>query len=340
MKKHSVNRREFLVRTSLGAIGAAASLRSSGFAQTLPQPAKPALLGGMPIREDRSWPSWPLWNSDDENKVIEVLRTRKWSRGKYVKQFEAEFSELMGSKRCLATTNGTNALYVSLKGLDIGIGDEVLVNPFTFIATIDAIMIAGALPIFVDTEPDTFSMDPAKLEEKITPNTRAILPVHIGGAPANMDAILAIAKKHNLKVIEDACQAHFAEWNHKKVGSIGDTGCFSFQTSKNYTSGEGGAILSNDDYLMDWCLSFHDFGRPHGQIKGRGYPILGTKCRMAEYQAAILLAQKQRILEPTRNEPKTAIISPNVSLMSPLSFHENASPRLPAWPTTISSAAT
>ena len=145
--------------------------------------------------------------------------------------------------------------------------------------------------------PDTWQIDPAKIEAKITPNTAAILPVHILGGVCDMDRINAIAKKHDLKVIEDACEAHGGEWKGGKVGNLGDLGCFSFQTGKSLTCGEGGAILGHDEELMDRCYSFHNFGRGRGSVKpkrGQHYAMVGTKCRMAEYQAAILISQMER----------------------------------------------
>jgi dTDP-4-amino-4,6-dideoxygalactose transaminase len=147
------------------------------------------------------------------------------------------------------------------------------------------------------------------MEEKISEHTKAILPVHILGLPANMDKINAIAKKHNLLVVEDACQAWMAEWKGKKCGTLGDLGCFSFQNSKNLPCGEGGAIVGNDDEIMDRCYSYHDFGRGYGnvgQVEGTGFRIMGNKCRMAEYQAAILLAQMKRLEEQTETRSENA----------------------------------
>jgi dTDP-4-amino-4,6-dideoxygalactose transaminase len=186
-------------------------------------------------------------------------------------------------------------LICAVRNLDIGAGDEVLLPPFTFIATPLSILQNGAMPVFVDIDPDTWQIDPDKIEAKITPRTKAILPVHIYGLPADMDRIMAIAKKHNLLVVEDACQGWLAEINHKKVGTFGNAGCFSFQNSKHCPMGEGGAIVSNDDKFMDRCNSYHNFG---------GMKIMGTKLRLSEYQAAIGLAQLKRLEEQTakRNE--------------------------------------
>ena len=205
----------------------------------------------------------------------------------------------MGTKRCLATTNGTNALLTSLEALKIGAGDEVLVSAYTWIATIDVILLTKAMPVFVDTDPVTFQLNPDKIEEKITGNTKAILPVHILGLPADMYRINAIAQKHDLFVVEDACQAWLAEINHKKVGTFGNLGCFSFQNSKHITCGEGGAVIGDDEALMDRCHSYHNFGRPYGSVQGNGFVIAGNKCRMAEFQAAILLGQMKRLEEQT-----------------------------------------
>ena len=161
----------------------------------------------------------------------------------------------MNAKRCLATASGTTALITSLKAVGVDAGDEVLVSPFTFIASYNVIFINKALPVFVDSDPETFLLDPAKIESRITERTTAIVPVHIYGLPVDMDKINAIAAKHNLKVVEDACQGWLGEYKGKKLGTLGDAGCFSFQNSKNLPAGEGGAIISNNDELMDKCTS-------------------------------------------------------------------------------------
>jgi dTDP-4-amino-4,6-dideoxygalactose transaminase len=205
--------------------------------------------------------------------------------------------------------NGTSALIAALTQLDIGGGDEVIVTPYTWISTIQAVLIAGAIPVFVDIDPDTFQIDPSKIEAKITPRTRAILPVHILGLPANMEKIMPIAKKHNLLVVEDACQAWLAEINHKKVGTFGNAGCYSFQTSKHLPLGEGGAIVSDDEAFIDRCYSYHNMGFPHGGVigaVGAGSVMLGTKMRLTEYQAAIGLAQLGVLDEQTTMRNKNA----------------------------------
>jgi len=262
----------------------------------------PAILGGTPAHKGK-WLKWPVWKPEtDESMIIQVLRSGVWSRNKTVTEFEKKWAETLGAKRSLLTTNGTHALITSLRMLGVGPGDEVLTTPYTFIATIDAILLNNAMPVFVDVDPETFQIDPAKMEEKITSKTKAILPVHILGLPADMGRIMEIARKHNLIVIEDACQAHLAEINGKKVGTIGHAGCFSFQNSKNLPLGEGGAIVSDDEDFMDRAYSFHNFGRPYGNMVGDvsgQYVMVGTKCRASEYQAAIGLAQLKRLDKQT-----------------------------------------
>ncbi len=268
---------------------------------------KPAILGG-PKSHAGIWPSWPEWNSaSDEKRLLEVMRSGVWSRNKVTDEFEKKWARMIGAKRSLAVVNGTNALNASLAQLEIGWGDEVLVTPYTFIASVSCILLNGAIPVFVDVDPETFQMDPDNIEKKITSKTRAIIPVHILGLPCDMHRIMKIAKKHNLLVVEDACQAWLAEINGKKVGTFGNAGCFSFQNSKNMPMGEGGAIVSDDDEFMDRCYSYHNYGNPYGSTAGQywaGTVMIGTKLRLTEYQAAIGLAQLERLEQQTdkRNE--------------------------------------
>jgi dTDP-4-amino-4,6-dideoxygalactose transaminase len=266
-----------------------------------------AALGGSPIRS-KPWPAWPIWNPEtDEKRLLEAIRSGVWSRAAMVTEFEEKWAATVGAKRCLSVVNGTNALIASLAQFGIQGGDEVLVPAYTFIGTVAPVLAMGAMPIFVDVEPDTFQMDPAKIEARITPRTKAIIPVHILGLPSDMTRIMPIARKHNLIVIEDACQAHMAEINHKQVGTLGDAGCFSFQNSKNLAIGEAGAIVSDNDAFMDRCFSYHNYGNPYGTVSGIigiGTLIQGTKLRLTEYQAAIGLAQLTRLDQQTtlRNE--------------------------------------
>lgn len=265
---------------------------------------QPAILGGKALVPKTHWPTWPMWKPEtDEPMVLEVLRSGIWSRGATVNQFEKAWANTMGSKRCLTVVNGTQALMVAIKQAKLGPGDEVLVTPYTFVATIQAILANACIPIFVDVDPKTFQMDARKLEAKISPRTKAILPVHILGLPCDMLTIMDLAKKHQLLVIEDTCQAPLAEINHQKVGTFGLAGCFSFQNSKNLPIGEGGAIISNDEAFMDRCYSFHNLGFPFGVATGSvtvGSQIQGSKVRFTEYQAAIGLAQLDRLEAQTQ----------------------------------------
>ncbi len=299
MDKNPQSRRTFLRRSSLGIAGLA--LAGHSLQALTPSVYSsnngPALLGGTPVRT-KPFPSWPIWDTDAEENMISILRSGNWYRGwgETVSTFEEQYAKLMGAKRCLATASGTTALLVALHTLGIDAGDEVLVPPYTFIATYNVVFWMKALPVFVDTDPETFTMNPDKIEERITDRTRAILPVHILGLPTEMDKINAIAKKHNLVVIEDACQAWLAEYQGKKCGTLADLGCFSFQNSKHLPSGEGGAILGNDEEIMDRCHAFHNCGRPYGNIpRTSTFPMRGTNYRMTEMQAGILLSQMKRI---------------------------------------------
>jgi len=263
---------------------------------------QPAIIGGAPVR-NKPWPEWPEWNqSTDEELIMKVMRSGVWSRAAVVEEFEKKWAKLIGSKRCLGVVNGTNALITSLVQLGIGAGDEVLIPPYTFIASVQSIFQAGAMPVFIDVDPETFQIDPDKIEARITSRTAAIMPVHILGLPSDMNKIMAIAEKHKLIVVEDACQAWLAEIGGKKVGTFGHAGCFSFQNSKNIPMGEGGAIVSDDDEFMDRCYSYHNYGNPFGSTVGEvgsGTVIAGNKLRLTEYQAAIGLAQMARLEEQT-----------------------------------------
>src|SRR5438093_4037628 len=263
--------------------------------------AKPALLGGVPAHSG-GWSEWPKWVESWEPAVIKVLRSGKWYRGDggHVAEFEAGYAKPMDARRCLATASGTTALLVSLHVMDVDAGDEVIVSPYTFIATYNAILINKALPVLADTDPATLTMDPASIESRITDRTRAIMPVHIYGMPCDMDPIMAIARKHGLAVIEDACQAWLAEYRGNKCGTIGDRGCFSFQNSKHLPSGEGGAITGNSADLIDRASSFHDCGRPSGNFTaGRPNLTRGGNFRMQHFQAAMLLQQLDKLREDT-----------------------------------------
>jgi dTDP-4-amino-4,6-dideoxygalactose transaminase len=205
----------------------------------------------------------------------------------------------------VVTSCGTTALYASLNAVGVGPGDEVILSPYTFVATLSVILMQHALPVFVDSDRETLQIDAGKIEAKLTPRTRCIMPVHLGGNPVNMDVVLDVAKKHKLPVIEDACQAHTGEWRKRRVSTLGDLGCFSFQASKNLNSGEGGAILTNDSGLHEFCKSFQNTGRgPAGATFA--YARQGSNLRMTEFQAALLLQQLTRLEEQSRVREQNA----------------------------------
>jgi len=270
--------------------------------------ARPAILGGSKLRT-AAWPSWPVWDQREEKALAKTLASGNWFRGsgKNVAEFEAQYAALTQAKGCLATANGTSALLTSLGAMGVGAGDEVIVPPYTFVASINVILMMNAMPVFVDTDRETFQIDAKKIEAAITPRTTAIMPVHIGGSAADLDTVLKVAAKKNIPVLEDACQAHLGEWRGKKVGTVGTAGCFSFQASKNLNSGEGGAILTNDLDLLEKCYAFHNNSRGR---KNTGYDFAyiarGANLRMTEFQGALLLAQMTRLEEQSRRRDQNA----------------------------------
>jgi dTDP-4-amino-4,6-dideoxygalactose transaminase len=298
MKKRKLTRRQAIAVTSAGVAGTLLGFPFSSFGiKNSRQVKKLAINGGEKVHTG-SWPQWPYWDQSAEPGIIDMFRSGRWWRGsgEFVAEFEKKYAELMGAKRCLATASGTTALLTALHVLGVDAGDEVLVSPFTFIATYNVIFGSKALPVFVDSDPETFLIDPGKIESRITDRTVAIVPVHIYGLPVDMDNVNKAAKAHNLKVIEDACQAWLAEYRGKRVGSLGDLGCFSFQNSKHLPSGEGGAILGNDEGLIDRCHAYHNCGRPYGNMKRiPGNPYNGMNYRMQQSQALILMSQMKRI---------------------------------------------
>lgn len=299
MGTKKLTRRQAITAASAGAIGTFVNVSFPSLAFGSKIQEKLAINEGNKIHNG-TWPEWPVWDQSAEKDIVNMLRSGRWWRGngEHVADFENKYAELMGVKRCLATASGTTALITALKALGVDAGDEVIVSPFTFIASYNVIFMNKALPVFADTDPETFLIDPSTIESRITERTAAILPVHIYGLPADMDSINAIAQKHQLKVVEDACQAWLAEYKGKKTGTFGDAGCFSFQNSKNLPAGEGGAIISNNEELMDKCHSLHNCGRPYGSIKRTSaYPISGSNFRMQQIQALILMSQMNRIIK-------------------------------------------
>ncbi len=232
----------------------------------------------------------PLIGDEEKRAVLEVLDSGILAQGPRVKAFEEAFAGMCGTKYAIATTSGTTALHVAVLAHKIGEGDEVITSPFTFIASANSILYAGARPVFVDIDPKTFNIDPSKIEAAITPRTKAIMPVHLFGLCSDMDAIMEIAKRHNLAVIEDACQSHGATYKGKKAGSFG-TGTFSLYPTKNMTSGEGGMITTQDQAYADECKVI----RQHGMRVRYYHDELGFNFRMTDVLAAIGLEQLKKL---------------------------------------------
>jgi dTDP-4-amino-4,6-dideoxygalactose transaminase len=292
-------------RFFLGAGPALALTQSPGTGQD----AKPTLLGGEPVRK-KGWSSWPQTKPEDEATWLEALRACKWWRkeGRFVREFEKAWAQRMGAPYCVATANGTGALMASLHALDVGPKDEVIVSPYTFIATINAILAHYALPVFADTDLDTAMIDAGKIEALITPQTRCLMPVHLGGNVADMDRIMEISRRRNVSVIEDACQAHLSEWRGRKVSTVGQLGCFSFQKFKNLPGGEAGAVVTTDEKLFRRAYGFHSHYRtpdegPHDRAGGNGINL-----RLAEFQASILLSQLTRLESQAQTREQNAAI--------------------------------
>ncbi len=216
------------------------------------------------------------------------------SAGKYIPAFEEKFAAYCGVKHGIAVCNGTSALHLALTAVGIGQGDEVIIPDFTMIASAFAVCYTGAKPVFVDAEPFTWNIDPAKIEEKITIRTKAIMPVHIYGHPSDMDPILEIAKKYKVKIIEDAAEAHGAEYKGKKVGSFGDINAFSFFANKNITTGEGGMVVTNDVELADMCRYFKNLCFPLQEKRSYIHRDIGFNYRMSNLHAAVGLAQVEK----------------------------------------------
>ena len=310
---HRVSRRKFLGAVTAGAAvmvprTKTASATTADTATAGNGLGQPALLGGAPVRTE-PFPSWPIADTREEHALLGVLRSGKWGRGvgEEVKQFERAYAGLTGARHCLATANGSTALLTSLYALDVGAGDEVVVPPYTFVATVNAVLLRGALPIFVDTDIETFQIDARKIEAAITERTRAIVPVHLGGSAADLDTILPLGQRRNVAVLEDACQAHLGEWKGRKVGTLGKAGCFSFQASKNLNSGEGGAIVTDDAAFIEACYTFHNNSRTRA-TSGDNFSYRGTggNFRLTEFQGAILQAQMTRLDTQSRTREANA----------------------------------
>jgi dTDP-4-amino-4,6-dideoxygalactose transaminase len=258
-----------------------------------------AILGGALVRNAPFTP-WPVYGEEEERSLREVLESGSWGgyNGK-VEEFESAFAELHQVRHAISCANGTVALEATLRALEIGCGDEVIVPPFTFIATATSVLLCHAAPVFADIDPVTLNLSPTAVEAAITSRTRAIIAVHFGGRPAEVDALRTIAERHNLALIEDAAHAHGVRWRGVPVGNFGSAGTFSFQAFKLVTSGEGGIIVTNDSNLAARLWSYCNQGRR----KGAGWYehfTLGSNYRLTGFQAAILCAQLRKLPEQSR----------------------------------------
>lgn len=290
-----VSRRDFLVTAAATTAAASVSRPAGAAAPTVFARAagEPAVLGGTPVRT-APFPSWPLSDATEATALRGVLESGRWNRNSRVDGFESAYASLTGAAHCLAVANGTSALLTALTALDIGPGDEVILSPYTFIATVNVILQRHALPVFVDTDIETFQVDATRIAAAITPATRAIVPVHVGGTPADLDTIIATGRDRNVPIVEDACQAHLAEWRGRKVGSLGTCGAFSFQASKNLNSGEGGALITSDRRLYERAYAYHS---ANAALPGTGETSrgVGNNVRLTDFQAALLTAQMTRL---------------------------------------------
>ena len=270
-----------------------------------------ALNGGKPVRE-KPFVDWPVFDKAEEEALLKVLHSGKWWRFAFgqgvelaeptegehsqVSLFQKEFAEYHECKYGIAAANGTGTLEIGIRAMNLGIGDEIIVPAYTYVASATCVLQNNLVPIFVDADPDTYNIDPDRIEEAITDRTRATMVVHFGGQPADMDRITAIADKHNLAVIEDAAHAHGCEWKGKKAGSMSLFSSFSFQAAKNMTAGEGGILLTDDEALAAECDSMVWSGRRIGR-PWYEFHRLGWNYRMTEFQGAILRVQLSRLEE-------------------------------------------
>ena len=286
------------------------------------RPSPLALHGGAPAAR-RDWPAWPVWDDAERRGLLEVLESGKWWFGERVRAFERAFADVHHVRHGISCTNGTAAIEIGLRALGVSRGDEVIVPPYTFIATASAVITVGGVPVFADIEPETLCLDPADVARKVTPKTRAVIPVHVAGRFADVDGLARVAAERNVAVLEDAAHAWGSLLDGKGPGTVGRAATFSFQISKNITSGEGGIILTNDDGLAELCRSATNCGRRSG---GAWYDhdYLGSNLRMTEFQAAVLLAQLERLEgQMARRERAAAILDrrlaqlPGIRLIRP-----------------------
>jgi dTDP-4-amino-4,6-dideoxygalactose transaminase len=277
-----------------------------------------ALHGGVPVRT-APWPQWPVFDDQDEQLLLDVLRSGNWWRHSYgegvelaedednpkstVARFQQAFARAHDCKYGICAANGTVTMEIGLRAMGIKPGDKVIVPAYTYVATATAVLMVGAVPVFVDIDPHTYNMDPVRVAEAITTHTTAIIPVHFGGQPCDMNALNDLARKHDLKILEDAAHAHGSTYNGRKCGSLADMGSFSFQLSKNMTAGEGGVITTNDTNYAETCEMLVWAGRKKGHPWYQHF-VLASNARMTEFQGALLLGQLRRL--PQQNTRRMA----------------------------------
>jgi len=283
-----------------------------------------AVHGGSPTRT-APFPSWPQFDATDERALAAVLHSGRWGMADRIDEFEATFAAYQEAEYGISLNSGTTALQVAVAAVGVGPGDEVIVPSYTFVATASSVAAVGGVPIFVDVLEDTYNIDPGAVEEALTEKTRAVIAVHIGGQPADLDALRELSNQRGIALIEDAAQAHGAAWKGRKVGAIGDLGTFSFQASKNLTAGEGGAVVSNDRELADRAWSAHNCGRSRTGLWYE-HPRLGSNYRMSEFHAALLLSQLEhldgQIATRSRNAQLLTSLLSEVDGLTPLEVDE------------------
>jgi len=264
---------------------------------TLVQMSQLALLGGNPAKS-KPFPAWPQYDDRERQALLGVLDSGVWWRtpGERTQRFERDFATYHDARHGIAVTNGTHALEVAMFALGIGPGDEVIVPDYTFVATASAVLLTGAMPVLVDVCQDTYCLDAELAAAAVTPRTKAIIAVHMGGHPADLDRLGELAARHNLSLVEDSAHAHASQWRGRKVGAIGRVGTFSFQQSKLMTAGEGGMIVTNDDDLERRLRSVHDCGRLPGEWFYSHFTY-GSNYRLSEWQGAVLSVQLERLEE-------------------------------------------
>lgn len=265
-----------------------------------------AIHGGLKAAEGLNAPAWPSFDEEDRRALWEALESRQWCLGPKVTEFERAFAAYHHAKHGVSVANGTVALELALRACGVQPGDEVLVPAVTFIASASAPACVGAVPIFVDSDPETISIDPKDVEARITSRTRAVIGVHYGGYPIDLDALLSIARRHNLALIEDCAHAQGTEWKGRRVGAIGAIGGMSFQASKALAAGEGGIVLTDRDDIAERAVLLHHIGRMPGQ-PGYEHHLIATNCRMSEFHAAFLLSSMRKLPEAVQLRHETGV---------------------------------